>query len=60
MAQWVEVLATKPDDLIPSSGTHMMEGQNCLLQVVLRPPHMSYNVYTSTRTHAKEINIKNI
>jgi hypothetical protein len=35
MAQWVKVLAAKPEDLSLISGTQMVEGVNQPLQVVL-------------------------
>ena len=35
MAQWVEVLATKPDDLNSIPGTHTVERENHFLRVVL-------------------------
>lgn len=39
MACWVKALAVKPDDLPSVPGTHMAEGENRLLEVVLGP-HM--------------------
>lgn len=41
MAQWVEVLATRPDGLSLTSGTHMAEGENRLLKVVFQPPFIT-------------------
>lgn len=35
MAQWVKVLIAKADDLSLISETHVVEGKNKLLQVVL-------------------------
>lgn len=35
MAPWVKALAVKPTDLTSIPGTHTVEGQNQLLQVVL-------------------------
>jgi hypothetical protein len=34
MAQWIKVLVAKPDDLMLISETHIVEGENQLLQVV--------------------------
>ena len=35
MTQWIKVFAVKPGDPNSILGTHMVEGENCLLQVVL-------------------------
>ena len=35
MAQWMRVLTTKPGNLSSIPRTHMVEGENRLLQVVL-------------------------
>lgn len=35
MSLWVKVLATKPDNLSLIPGTHLFEGENGLLPVVL-------------------------
>ena len=35
MAQWVEVLATKPNDLSLLSGTHLVEEENRFLKFFL-------------------------
>lgn len=35
MAQWVKMLATKPDDLSSIFGTRMVEGENPRLQTAL-------------------------
>lgn len=53
MAQWVKVLITKPDNLIP--GSNMEEGVNQLFIAVLLPLHMcciTTHSYTSVHTHA--------
>lgn len=34
IAQWVKILATKPNNLSLNPGLHMVEGENQLLQVV--------------------------
>lgn len=44
MAQWVEVPATKPNDLSSTPGTHMMEEDNLTLHL----PAVEY-VYTRTQ-----------
>lgn len=38
MAQWWQVLAVNPNDLRSTLGTHMVEGENWLFQVVLWLP----------------------
>lgn len=40
MAQWLKVLAAKPDVLGSVPGIHMVVGQNQLLQVDLCPPRV--------------------
>lgn len=35
MPQWVKAFATKPDDLSLVLRTHMVQGENCLPQIVL-------------------------
>lgn len=42
MAQGIEALAAKPGDLSSIPRTHMVEGEKCLLQVVLWPPHVGH------------------
>jgi hypothetical protein len=37
MSQWVKVPIAKPENL--SSGTHMVEGENLLMKVVLLSTH---------------------
>jgi hypothetical protein len=37
---WVKMLTVTPDDLCSVLQTCMMEGESCLLKVVLCPPHM--------------------
>lgn len=39
IAQWVLELSTNPEDLSLIPKTHMVEGKNCLLQIVLWSPH---------------------
>lgn len=34
MAQWVRVLATKPDHQSLVPGTHVVEGENCFLKIL--------------------------
>lgn len=46
MAQWLEELATKPDDLNVISGTYVVEGENELLQIVLCPSCMHCEAHT--------------
>lgn len=48
MAQWEKVLATKPDYLSPIPGIHTVEGENGLLQVILRPSHEHSDKLTSS------------
>lgn len=45
-SQWLEELATKPDDLNLISGTHVVEGKSDLLQIVLCPPCMHCDTHT--------------
>lgn len=35
MAQWVKVITTNPENLSVTPGTHMVEGENWVLQVDL-------------------------
>jgi hypothetical protein len=35
MAQWLRALAAKSDGMSSVPGNHMVEGENCLLQVAL-------------------------
>lgn len=51
MTQRVKTFAIKPDDLSPIPGIHKVEGENSLLQVVLKPlahtyKHAYVQVYT--------------
>lgn len=53
MAQWIKVPVAKSDD----PGTHTVEEENCVLQIVPWPPHICYrmhmdgSVHTPTHTH---------
>jgi hypothetical protein len=65
MAQWVKARATKPDDLSSSSGTYLVEGENCLLQVCpltstckLRCGHTG--MYTHTHMHNREKGLRQV
>lgn len=46
MAQWLEEPAPEPDDLNLISGTHVVGGENELLQIVLCPPCMHCDAHT--------------
>lgn len=51
MVQWRQVLATKPDDRSSIPGTHMVEGENQFLQVVLQLPHARASTFTHTQVN---------
>ena len=51
MAQWMRVLTTKPGNLSSIPRTHMVEGENRLLQVVLWSSHTYRSKLTITHTH---------
>lgn len=46
MAQWIKVLAAKPDNLSSICRTHKLEGSNQFLQVILLFTHMSAVAHT--------------
>lgn len=50
---WVKALAPKPDNSSLTPGTHMVGGQNSLLQVVLWSPHLGHGMHVCTHTHNK-------
>ena len=45
MAQRVNVLDVKTDNLNSTPGNHMVEREHELLQVVLRPPHIYHDTH---------------
>lgn len=51
MAPWRMALATKPDDLILITGCHVEEGEDSLLNVVLRNPHVCCIMCTHHHHH---------
>lgn len=52
MVQWVMALATNPVNQSLFPRTHMVEGQNCLPQVVHWPPHWYHStVHPHTNTY---------
>lgn len=46
MAQQIKAFVTKPDII----GTHIVEGENQLLQVILCPPHIDHNMCAHTHS----------
>lgn len=53
MAEQINILITKPDDLSYISRTHMQKGEDQLLQIIPRPLHMYHNMYTFIHTQAQ-------
>ena len=56
MAQQVKALATKPGDVNPIPGTHMMDREKWFLKVVLTSTHVPWwvtyiHVHAHTPTH---------
>lgn len=53
MVQTVRALSAKLEDL-SSTLAHMLEGKYVLLDVVLKPPHMSHVIHTHEHTQVNK------
>lgn len=51
MAQWAGAVDTKPDDLCLIPGMHVVEGENLILPVVLRLPHIGHGMSMTIPTY---------
>ena len=66
MVQWTRELAAKPNDLSSIPGTHVVEGENWFLHVVIWPLPMCYSMPSLTHavnllthvTHAVNLTLK--
>jgi hypothetical protein len=54
MAQQVMGLATKPEDLSLIPGSHMVEGKNHFLKIVLCPPDVHHSMHAPTLSPHKQ------
>ena len=57
MCQKVKMLAAKADDLCLFLRTHTVEGENCLLKVVLWSPHLFHGMHLPPHERNKYNNI---
>lgn len=57
IAQWVNVLATKPNGLNSIPKTHIVKRENRFPQIVLWPPHMLQHMWPYP--HHANVNIQN-